>query len=330
MDFTAFDRGLGQLLKLGRHLPSLSLEGRLLAEARHAEVLRLSSVFSPKIQEISLQVEQRIPEAVERYDQLVNEALQELRALQPSGLSGILSFLDRKSLLPRPEFCDDPACPEDQRRAILASIDWLNEHLQSYQLWIRWMQKDLRTVDGHPTRVLDLAAGHAGFAIVLKEYLGNTIEVTASDLFQEYLELGREQAHRRGVQVEFRQQDATDLRALREEQWDVIICTQSIHHFPPGMVARMFGEATRIARRSVWFIDAERSLLAASLLGVAMGLHCRAWPPIHDTIVSLRKMYTEEELSLLGNLAPGIPAHAQVSTGQQAPGYTFLRASLTS
>ena len=39
---------------------------------------------------------------------------------------------------------------------------------------------------------------------------------------------------------------------------DVIVCTQSLHHFGPGMVARMLGEAARSARAAVVFIDGER------------------------------------------------------------------------
>lgn len=329
MDSTALDQGLARLLKLGRHLPSLALEGNLLADARRAEVHRLLARFLPEIADLAPLVSERDQEAMQTYDDLVADAVRALRAPQLSGLPGLLSLLDRKSLLPRPEYCDDPACPEDQRRAILSSIDWLNEHLESYQLWIRWMQEDLRPVGGRPTRILDLAAGHAGFAIVLKEQLGDAVEVTASDLFEEYLDLGREQARRRGIQLSFRQQDATDLRALKDEQFDIIVCTQSIHHFPPGMVARMFGEASRIARRAVWFIDAERSLLAASLLSVVMGLHCRSWPPVHDTIVSLRKMYTEEELTLIGGLAPDLPPHARVSSNREPPGFACLRANLS-
>lgn len=91
----------------------------------------------------------------------------------------------------------------------------------------------------------------------------------------------------------------------------------------------MLGEAARIAGRAVWFIDAERSLLAAALLGVLTAAQSRAWPVVHDTVVSLRKMYAEEELALIGALAPALPPGARVTTGRVAPGFTFLRVALS-
>jgi SAM-dependent methyltransferase len=325
---SSLDQGLERLLGLGRSFPPISLESRLLADARRAEVQRLVARYRPEVDDLAPLVVERDLEAIRAYDDLTAEAIAALRSSRPEGLRGVVSAIDRRSMLQRPEYCDDPGCPEDQRRHILASIDWLNEHLGSYDLWAGWMTPDLRPVDGRPTRVLDLAAGHAGFALALKERLGDTLDVTASDLFDEYLALGREQARRRGLRLSFLQQDATDLRPLQGEPYDVLVCTQSLHHFPPGMVARMLGEAARIARRAVWFIDAERSLLAAALLGSVVGLHARAWTVLHDTVVSLRKMYTEEEFSLLGALAPALPPAARVTTRRRAPGFATLHVAL--
>jgi SAM-dependent methyltransferase len=324
----SLDQGLARLLGLGRHLPSLALEGALLAPQRRLQLQPLLARFQPRVAPLIPALLAHDPGARRAYDALLDEALLDLRSAPLAGAAAWVNLLDRLTLLPRPEFCDDPACPEDQRRAILASIDWINEHLHSYPLWARWMRPDLLHPSG-PVRVLDLAAGHGGFAIALKQLLGDAVDVTASDLFDAYLDLGRDQARRLGVQVSFVQQDATDLRNLRPLDFDVIVCTQSIHHFPPGMVARMLGEAARIARRSVWFIDAERGLLAASLLGLLMGLRDRSWPVLHDTVVSLRKMYAEEELALLGSLAPALPPGARVSTGRSPPGFCYLRVELS-
>jgi 2-polyprenyl-3-methyl-5-hydroxy-6-metoxy-1,4-benzoquinol methylase len=329
MAMSTLDLGLTRLLGLGQYLPSLSLENTLLAAPRRSEVRRLAARYRAELDDLAPLVADRDPEAIRSYDDLVLEAIEALRSSHPDGPRGALSLLDQVSLLRRPEYCDDPDCPEEQRRHILACIDWINEGLGSYDLWARWMAADLRPVGGRPTRVLDLAAGHAGFAVALKEQLAGALDITASDLFDEYLALGREQARRRGVQLSFLQQDATDLRNLMDDPFDVIVCTQSIHHFPPGMVARMLGEAARIARRSVWFIDAERSLLAAYLLGLVVALRGRSWPVLHDTVVSLRKMYTEEELSLIGALAPALPPGAQISTHREPPGFASLRVTIS-
>lgn len=322
------DTGLSLALRAGSHLPFTGLENHWLAPSRGAAVQRITEQLAPAVSSLEPALVSREPTAMDDYDALLTRALGVLRGLEPGGALGALGALDRGTLLEREEYCDDPRCPEPDRRRILACIDWLNEKLDSYRRWSDLLEGDLRPVAGRQTRLLDLAAGHAGFALALKERFTSAVDVTASDLFDEYLAMGREQAYRRGLDVRFLRQDATDLSNLREEKFDIVVCTQSIHHFPPGMVGRMLGEAARIARRSVWFIDAERSLIAAAMLGAVVGIHGRAWPPVHDTIVSLRKMYVEEELSLIGRLAPALPVGASVTTGRVAPGFAYVRVGL--
>ena len=145
----------------------------------------------------------------------------------------------------------------------------------------------------------------------------------ASDLKDEYLDLGREEARRRGVAVRFVRQDATNLSGLGDSV-DMFLCTQSLHHFPPGMVARMIGQAARHARFGLCFIDAERGFVPLMLLLPLMGLYGRTYAAVHDTVVSLRRMYYAEELLLLARLAPGLPAGAVVEAGRRRPGYAYV------
>ncbi|RYE93136.1 MAG: methyltransferase domain-containing protein, partial [Myxococcales bacterium] len=322
------DRAFGALLRLGRHLPALTLEGQALGPARRAALRRLVTRHRPVVDDLSPLIVEGDLEAIAAYDALMTEAMGELRRHDAGGVVGALGQLDRRTLLPREEYCDRDDCPPDERRHILAFIDWLNEHLGSYPLWRELLGDDLRPVSDRAPRLLDLAAGPGGFMLSLKERLGDAIEATASDVYEEYLTMGRAEADRRGLDVDFIVQDATDLRPLAADAYDVIVCTQSIHHFSPGMVGRLAGEAARRAGRAVWLIDAERSLLAAGLVGLVAAGRGRSWPVVHDTVVSLRKMYAEEELALMGALTPGLPPGARVSTGRRAPGFAYLRIGL--
>jgi hypothetical protein len=45
---------------------------------------------------------------------------------------------------------------------------------------------------------------------------------------------------------------------------------------------------------------------------------------VHDGIVSLRRMFYEEELALLARLAPGLPS-CRVETGTVLPAHAFVR-----
>src|SRR6185503_3151896 len=123
--------------------------------------------------------------------------------------------------------------------------------------------------------------------------LGARASVEASDIKGEYLALGRARAAELGAAIGFFVEDALAPEGLRARGADVITCTQSIHHFSPGMVARMLGEAARVAEVGVCFIDGERSWLHCGLVATATALYARSYVLFHDGVVSLRRMFYE-------------------------------------
>ncbi len=197
------------------------------------------------------------------------------------------------------ELLDDPDLDQELRRGIMKTLDDVNDIIESYERFFDELLP-LANPTG-PTRVLDLAAGHGGFAIAAARVArrrGLDFQFTASDLKREYLDIGEAIARRDRLPVEFTVQDALDLSNLSPGAYDIIVCTQSLHHFPPGLVAVMFEAAARVASHGVVFIDGCRSLLTGMSIWV-IGAHKRnpAWA--HDGWISSRKFFTPEELELL-------------------------------
>ncbi len=203
------------------------------------------------------------------------------------------------------EYLDDPHLDPEKRVAIVARLDGLNALLGSYALFFDYLRPLLSR--DRRTKVLDLAAGHGGFALAaaaLAERTGCALEVVASDIKREYLELGAARARSAGLDVRFRVQDALDLSNLDVGEYDVVTCTQSLHHFRPGQVAVMFAEAARVARRGVLFIDGARSALnAVAVVGFGL-LAYRDSAFAHDALISFRRFFVPEELDLLARLSP--------------------------
>jgi len=201
------------------------------------------------------------------------------------------------------ELLDDPKLDEAMRRGIMESLDDFNDLVESYERFFDQLLP-LANPTG-PTRVLDLAAGHGGFALAAAAEArrrGLDFQFTASDLKREYLDIGEEIAARDGLPVQFAVQDALDLSNLAPGAYDIIVCTQSLHHFPPGLVAVMFAAAARAATRGVVFIDGCRSLLSG-VSSAVIGAHMRnpAW--FHDAWISTRKCFVPEELALLARIS---------------------------
>lgn len=325
LPLSALDAGLEALFHLAPRFPPLSFGPRLAARPRRERARVIAARVRPFLEALAPGVVDGDPEAIARHDTLVDYAVRDLREARFPGLGGLASALDRAFYRNGEEFLDDLSFDPAERLHTLDFIDRFNTHLGSYDLWADLLADDLGPrEEGGPVRVLDLASGHAGFALALKARLGAAVSVTASDLVDEYLDLGRQHARERGLDLAFLPLDAT---ALGEQGrgHEVLVCTQSLHHFSPGLLVRIVAEAARSARRAAWFIDAERGLAPAVLAGALSAAYGRSWPVVHDTVVSLRRMPIEEELFLLSELAVGIPPGSLISTGRRAPGFVFLR-----
>lgn len=211
----------------------------------------------------------------------------------------------RESATETSEYLDDENLDEALRQNIMADLDAINDAIGSYGHFLDAIRPLMRA--SGTTRVLDLAAGHGGFALSAARAardLGLDIHFTASDIKREYLDLGAARAAEEGLDIGFEVQDALDLGNLEPNAYDVIVCTQSIHHFPAGLVAVMFQEAARAASRGVVFLDGCRS--AAVGMGVVLfgTVRHRNMHLAHDGWVSSRRFFVPEELELLARIGP--------------------------
>ena len=320
----ALDRSLEALMPLAQHLPAWEPCNRLLAAARSRQVSALVRRLRPYVQELTPGVMAHDPTAVALYDALVLDALYTLRRTPLPGGNPLAQLWDRMVYREGAELSDDPTCPMAERAHVLHTLDRLNRHTHSYKRWAQLLAPLMAQTTDRPVRLVDLAAGAGGFALALKRTLGHRVQITATDLVDEYLDLGRLHARQQNLQVDFARQDATDLAPLAQQRVDIFTATQCLHHFPPGMAARMLGEALRAARVGVCFIDGERGAVPAALMSAFMAVYGRSWPVVHDTGVSFRRMYVAEEMRLLALLAPTGNIPTRVDSGRLPPGHGYV------
>lgn len=305
------DRLVGRVARAytDHRLPSPTLA--LLGEAR----MQAASTVLARHREEARALTQRMDEgdaaAAAAFGALAGRALTEMRRLAlerartlgaPEAIAAAVHA--RFGDTDEPEYLDDPALDRELRVRLLAKLDELNMVLGSYRAFFRAMRGCLAP-EG-TTRILDLAAGHGGFALEATRIAraeGIDVEFTATDLKEEYLALGEEVAVRERLPVRFAVQDALDLSNIERGPYDVVTCTQSLHHFDPGMVARIFHEAARVAGRGVVLIDGCRSVSHGLLVPALSMLRYGDRAFAHDAWVSFRRFYAPEELLVLTGLA---------------------------
>jgi SAM-dependent methyltransferase len=100
--------------------------------------------------------------------------------------------------------------------------------------------------------------------------------------------------------------DATAL-PFADRSVDLVMCSQTLHHFDDESAAVVLRELDRVARVRVIVSDLRRSWLAAAGLWIAsfpLGFH-----PVsrHDGVVSIMRGYTDDELRRLVTSALGRP-----------------------
>jgi ubiquinone/menaquinone biosynthesis C-methylase UbiE len=96
---------------------------------------------------------------------------------------------------------------------------------------------------------------------------------------------------------------------FRDASVDVVMCSQTLHHFEAKDAERLLRELNRVARRAVIVSDLRRSWIAAAgfwIVAVALRFHRVTR---HDGVLSVLRGFTPDELrQLVVNATGAIPA----------------------
>lgn len=259
-----------------------------------------------------------VTEAVARHRVLV-------RALGQGRLRRGLARLDGVMPTERVELMDRDDVPEAVRSAILETLErthgWIGTFERAYDLLGPFLYP--AGLGARPTRLLDIASGHGAFPVAIAQISAarvEALEVTASDINPDYLPLTARRAAAAGVVLENRLLDALG-SPLPVGEWDIITCSNALHHFGPGDTAVLLARAIPAARRAVVLLDPYRAASSAPVGVAIFALLGGGRPGMHDTLVSIRKSFVLEEVELIAALTPGAEA---ASVRFTAPGWWSL------
>jgi 2-polyprenyl-3-methyl-5-hydroxy-6-metoxy-1,4-benzoquinol methylase len=226
----------------------------------------------------------------------------------------------------RPEIMDMPWIPAWVRRLEMSTLDRVTGALGSYDAWARAV--DRAAGPEHGQRLWDLAAGLGGFFRHLARSglaRDRGWSLVATDIEPTYVALGEQACMREGLQERVRceRRSAVELEALRG-QVELFVCTQALHHWPPGFIVRVIAGAIRVAPRGILMIDLARGALLAAGTGVVLSAVARVPFVVFDGVRSVRRAYLPSELSLLARLA----GSANVDARWDPPAHHFVHARI--
>lgn len=146
--------------------------------------------------------------------------------------------------------------------------------------------------------ILDLATGSADIPLAIVDWArrnGRLIEVVASDYSEEMLAIARRHlADASGITLA-----RYDARAvpLPDRQFDIVLCSLSLHHFEPEDAVLVLKEMDRLARRGFIVNDLRRSLIGFVAAWLAAQATTRNRLTRNDAPLSVRRAYTPDELA---------------------------------
>lgn len=168
--------------------------------------------------------------------------------------------------------------------SIAPTYDTLN-HTLSFGFDRAWRRKAVKAVLKYrPQTVLDVATGTGDFAILLARKL-NLRRVTAVDISEGMMSVGREKAAREGLHdvVSFQKEDCNRL-SFNDESFDAVTVTFGIRNFEN--LDACIGEMRRVLRKGGHLVMLELSYPNRKLWRFLFGIYSKLVMPVVGRIIS--------------------------------------------
>ena len=206
------------------------------------------------------------------------------------------------SPLPRSEqdeILDGDVQDADELARNFRDIQRVNQLLGGTSTILRHLPALLASVPAdRPATILDFATGSGDIPLAIirwAERRKRPVTIVATDFSDDILALARVQlAGQPNVTLE--RYDARDV-PLPDGQFDIVLCSLSLHHFTPDDAIRVLREMDRLATSGFILNDLRRGRLGYVAAWVAARLTTRNRLTRNDAPLSVRRAYTVAELA---------------------------------
>lgn len=199
-----------------------------------------------------------------------------------------------------PEWIDRAGTDAGWLREELQVMAHANERCGTHQLILGYLENLLPKAAARPVTVLDLGTGAADIPRAMAAWFRERRQeasITAVDRNPEALRMAAELS-RDWPEVRVEQHDLLAL-PFEPGSFDVVHCSQALHHFSMGDAVKVLRRAWEICRAGCVITDLRRNWASVGL--VQFAAHTFIKSPIirHDALQSCRAAFTVEELRAL-------------------------------
>lgn len=217
-------------------------------------------------------------------------------------------LIDRSIRTDEQEHMDDPSLPAEKKLEMIRALDNMNNMMLLYPHYISVIEPSIHKIvqeKKRPARILELASGAGGLAFAIAAQAKRSalpVEITGSDIVPEYVEHCNRTAAQQKLPVSFKTINAFAMDASENCSCDIILISQSLHHFTPGQLARIIVQSKEQGASVFLGLDGHRGL--DLLVGVPVAAMLQGiFTLVLDGYTSARKFYSEPELDLIAEIA---------------------------
>ncbi|MGZ3789170.1 MAG: class I SAM-dependent methyltransferase [Bacteriovorax sp.] len=239
-------------------------------------------------------------------------------------------FIDNLIWTVERELIDDPHFLLSQKHKILHGLHLKNIYCGTYIKALSLLSPHIFKINSNerrPARILELASGMGQLTFGLYDAalkLGMDLEITGSDIVEDYIESANKHASEKKLPVEFKVIDAFHLDKLEANSYDIIFTLHSMHHFSPEQLAQIMRGAEKVATRAFIGIDGYRGLgNLLFMMGSGLAASLLSLNPIflHDSLISGRRMFSSKQLEIIAKVSC---PHSLINALHLSPGLTMI------
>lgn len=247
------------------------------------------------------------------------------------GLKSLLHRTDQLLYTEATEFLDLPDYPIEKKRQVVQGLHMKNRIFGTYRTIFQSILPAIKEVNSKENRafkIIEIAGGegflsNAIFRLATK--LGLKVDITCTDIVEDYMQTIKPQNDAKGSQLRFTQLDAMNVAHIPDNEYDIMLSLHSIHHFSPAQLGLIFNAAQRVCQQGILAVDAPRTIsnqLFIVIPAAVASLFSLSYAHVHDATISARKMYPSQLLHSIAEIACPL---AQVQSGLLSIGLNYVK-----
>lgn len=229
------------------------------------------------------------------------------------------------------ESIDDPHFDIQIKKKIIQGLHLKNLIFGTYDKAIfilKPLVEEINQSENRPAKILEIGSGLGKLTMAMGQKISAAsmqVELTGSDIVQDFVNEANNEAHTKGLKIDFKVIDACQLEQIENQSYDIIFNLHGMHHFTPMQLSTVMSGSMKVATKAFIGIDGYRgigNLLFMCLAGMGASLLNGHKSFFRDSLISGRKLYTSKQLEILARL--GCPKD-EVFAQNLTPGLTVIK-----